>query len=470
MLRLLAALLLLAAAPLAAQKPNFVILFADDLGYGDLGVYGSSTIRTPRLDRMAREGLRFTDFYAAAPFCSPSRASILTGRLPVRAGVPNVLFPTERTGLPPEELTLAELLKPAGYATAAIGKWHLGWPEPLRAQRQGFDFFFGLPYSNDMDEKPADEPFRAQHALWRLPLLDNDAVVEAPVRQQTLTRRYTERAVEFLRRNRDRPFLLYLPHTFPHTPLYASEDFEGRSPHGLYADAVEELDWSTGVILDELEELGLTERTMVVFTSDNGPTRAPNDGKGRFGWRGAGGSAGPLRGRKGNTFEGGMRVPAIFRGAGIPPGRTTPQVASILDLLPTFAALAGVEPPAGRTLDGRSLAPLLAGDVEALPEKPFFYYFGAQLQAVRLGRWKLFLQIDQYPERPSSIWYDLQDGLFERHYRLLPQPELYDLEADIAESHDVAGEHPELVELLTRVADTHDAALRRDSTPLYFTQ
>ena len=297
----LAVLLVLSAAFATAEQPNFIVIFADDLGYGDLGVYGSTTIRTPNLDGMAAEGMRFTDFYATAPFCSPSRASLLTGRYPVRAGVPYVLFPTELTGLPPAEITIAEILSDAGYATAAIGKWHLGWPKPFRAQRHGFDFFYGLPYSNDMLMWEPDTVLRPQHAFWRLPLLDNDEIVEAPVNQHTLTRRYTRKALQFIGDNRDRPFFLYLPHTFPHNPQYASEEFEGRSPHGLYADTVEELDWSVGEVLRTLQDLSLHEKTLVVFTSDNGPTRGGN----RWQHRSAGGSAGGLRGNKGTTFEGG---------------------------------------------------------------------------------------------------------------------------------------------------------------------
>ena len=306
----LAVLLALSVPNALAEQPNFVVIFADDLGYGDLGVYGSETIRTPNLDRMAAAGMRFTDFYTAAPFCSPSRAALLTGRYPVRAGVPYVLFPTELTGLPPAEITIAEILSDKGYATAAIGKWHLGWPKPFRAQRHGFDFFYGLPYSNDMLKWEPDTVLRPQHAFWRLPLLDNDEILEAPVNQHTLTRRYTERAVEFIEANRNRPFFLYLPHTFPHNPQYASEDFEGRSPHGLYADTVEEMDWSVGELLRTLRELGLDEKTLVVFTSDNGPTR----GGGPVGeaqcWRERRRSAGKQRDyfRRGNARTGYLPV------------------------------------------------------------------------------------------------------------------------------------------------------------------
>ena len=464
-IRVAASLFLLCSAALA-QKPNFVVVFADDLGYGDLSSYGSETIRTPRLDRMAEEGVRFTSFYAGAPFCSPSRAALLTGRYPVRAGVPNVLFPTETTGLPPSEITIAEILEPAGYATAAIGKWHLGYPAEVRAHRQGFDFFYGLPYSNDMYKQPEDEELRAQHAPWEIPLLYNDEVLEAPVEQHTLTERYTERALDFIRTNRERPFLLYLPHTFPHAPLYAAKAREGRSPHGLYADVVEELDASTGRILDLLAELGIEERTLVVFTSDNGSHENPGGPKSRFGERSAGGDNGPLRGRKGNTFEGGVRVPAIFRMPGkVPGGRTVDGVASVMDLLPTIAELASVEPPQGKTLDGRSLAPYLRGEAE-LEERPYHYYFGGQMQAIRMGPWKLFLQIDERPDKPPSLWYALSEGLFERHYRLLPAPELYNLDEDIGETTNVAEKHPDVVARLTQAARAFDAALQADKAEM----
>jgi arylsulfatase A-like enzyme len=450
----------------AAQRPNFILILADDLGYGDLTSYGSQAIRTPRLDRMAREGVRFTSFYAGAPFCSPSRASLLTGRYPIRAGVPNVLFPTETTGLPPSEITIAEMLKPAGYATGAIGKWHLGYPKELRAQRQGFDFFYGLPYSNDMEKQRKDEPFRAQDAHWELPLLHDDEILEAPVEQHTLTERYTRRAMDFIRTNRDRPFFLYLPHTFPHSPLYAAKEREGRSPHGLYADVVEELDASTGRILDLLAEFGIDERTLVVFTSDNGSHETRPGPNSRFGDRSAGGDNGPLKGRKGNTFEGGVRVPGIFWMPGrIRGGRTSDAVATAMDILPTIAEMAGVEPPRGRVIDGSSLASFLLRN-EAIRDRPYFYYFGGQLQAVRIGPWKLFVEIDEYPERPSSLWYQLQPELFERHYRLQPEPALYNLDDDIGESKDVAAEHLDVVERLTKAARNFDAELQKNKAEM----
>lgn len=451
----------------AAEKPNFILIFADDLGYGDLGVYGSSKIRTPNLDRMAAEGLRFTDFYTTAPFCSPSRASLLTGRYPVRAGVPYVLFPTETTGLPQEEITLGEILRDHGYATAAIGKWHLGWPKPFRAHRHGFDLFFGLPYSNDMGQWTPDSSLRAQHAFWKLPLLENDRILEAPAQQSTLTRRYTERAIEFIKANRDQPFLLYFPHTFPHKPFYASERFEGRSPHGLYADTVEEVDWSVGQILGSLRDLGIEEKTMVVFTSDNGPARGHRSSPRSSG----GGSAGPLRGGKGNTYEGGMRVPGIFRWSGrIQPSTVTSQPASILDILPTLAELAGAPTPSNRVLDGRSIVELLDGASDRNDERPFFYYFGVQLQAVRLGRWKLFLRQTELPPYSSSLWYMHNPELFERHHRLLPEPALYDLEADLGETTDVSDARPEVVSRLSKLALDFDARMQRERRqPVYLT-
>lgn len=460
---LLAALAAACATEAAAQQPNFVVIFADDLGYGDLGVYGSELNRTPHLDRMAAEGMRFTDFYTAAPFCSPSRASLLTGRYPLRAGVPYVLFPTELTGLPPAETTIAEILSAEGYATAAIGKWHLGWLKPFRAQRHGFDFFYGLPYSNDMLKWEPHMVLRAQHAFWELPLLEDDEVLEAPVNQHTLTRRYTERAVRFIDQHQDRPFFLYFPHTFPHNPQYASEEFEGRSPHGLYSDTVEEMDWSVGEVLKALRERDLDQRTLVIFTSDNGPTSGRG---GRWGRRSSGGTTGGLRGGKGNTFEGGLREPGIFRWPGrIAAGVETRQRASILDLLPTLAEFAGASLPRGVHLDGRSIASVLLGEQEALPEEPFFYYFGTQLQAVRLGRWKLFPRQSPPPEQSASLWYLNNPDLYERHHRTREETELYDLESDPAESANVASEHPEVVERLRGVALRFDEAMQRDKRP-----
>jgi arylsulfatase A len=494
LLRLLAPWCGATLAALAAERPNFVVIFADDLGYGDVGFNGATTIATPRLDRLAREGTRFTAAYAAAPFCSPSRAALLTGRLPARAGVPYVLFPAENHGLPRAELTLAEVLRTTGYATACIGKWHLGWAPEFRPMRHGFDVFYGTPYSNDSNEWPVGQPFIQVMGLEPFPLVDGDTVIEAPVEQATLTQRYTERAVRFIRENRERPFFLYLPHTMPHIPQHASPRFAGRSRGGLYGDAIEELDWSTGVILDTLRELGLDERTIVVFTSDNGASIRPGSGpaavarsavktgkKGkaavapvapktdRFPGRSFGGSNGPLRAGKGTTWEGGVRVPFALRWPGtVTAGREVADAVSLLDLFPTFAALAGAALPADRTYDGHDLWPVLRGGREPAP-RTVYHYFGYQPQAIREGRWKLFVRTDRRPEPvPDSLWFVHQPRLFENQHRLLAEPLLYDLEADSGEMRDVAAQHPEVVRRLTERMAAFDAALQRDRRPMEF--
>ena len=473
------------ATAAVARPPNFVIIFADDLGWGDLSCQGSATIATPRLDRLAREGVRFTDAYSAAPFCSPSRAGLLTGRLPVRAGLPYVLFPAEYHGLPSAEITLAALLKARGYATACIGKWHLGWDAPFRPARHGFDEYFGLPYSNDSNGWPTGEPFMQVMGLEPLPLIDGDRVVEAPADQATLTRRYTERALAFIRANRDRPFLLYLPHTMPHIPQYASPEFAGKSKGGLYGDTVEEIDASTGSILDALRELGLDRDTVVFFSSDNGapggrgnaagagknaaakaktPAKAP-----RFPGRSLYGSNGPLRAGKGTTWDGGIRVPFLVRWpGGIAPGRVVDAPVSLMDLFPTCAALAGAPLPSDRLIDGRDLAPWFRASTEpeAAP-RALLHYFGVQPQAIREGRWKLLRAGVPAPDpRPLSLWWEHQPALFATQHRVLAAPELYDLSADPGEAANLADRHPEVVARLEGLARTLDAAVQRDRRPM----
>jgi arylsulfatase A-like enzyme len=468
-----AAWLLASLVTATDRPPNIVLIVADDLGYGDLGCFDSKSIATPRLDSMAREGLRFTDFYVAAPFCSPSRASILTGRLPARCGVPYVLFPAEHHGLPADEITIADVLRERGYATACIGKWHLGWDEPFRPLRHGFDEFFGLPYSNDSSEWGNGEKFMQVMGLQPLPLIaahttNGDKIVEAPVEQATLTKRYTERAAEFIRKNRERPFFLYMPHTMPHVPQYASPRFAGKSKGGLYGDVVEELDGSVGVLIDLLSELEIDERTLVIFTSDNGSparpqqqaakaTKSANAG-GRFPGRDLAGSNGPLRGGKGTTFEGGIRVPAIaWWPKSLKAGRTIKEPISTLDLLPTIAALAGAKLPADRVLDGIDISKFLISD-EPLQSRMLCHYFGPQLQAVREGKWKLFLAIDQLPEkRLPSLWFVHQPELFARQHRLWTKPTLYDLSVDVGETNDVAVENPAVVDRLLKQARDFDA-------------
>ncbi len=458
--------------------PNIVILFADDLGYGDLGSFGHPTIRTPHLDQMAREGLRMTDFYVAAPVCSPSRGALLTGRLPVRTGLYGerigVYFPDDPGGLPERELTLAEVLRDAGYATAVFGKWHLGDRPEAWPTRHGFDEWLGLPYSNDMDwEVGMDFPetlravasgrtedlaadrakkraayFAPEVDFWNVPLFESrrtgdtfeDRTVERPADQTTLTERYTDRALQFLKQRQadSRPFLLYVPYTMPHVPLFRSADFEGQSLAGLYGDVIEELDANVGRIAQALRQGGLAENTLVVFTSDNGPWRTLNQ---------HGGSAGLLRGGKGETFEGGMRVPAIFWW----PGVIAPGVSSVprstLDIFPTALALAGVPAPEEISLDGTDLMPLLR-DREPASDEGIAYYRSGELRAWRQGRFKLhFVTEGAYGAPPARAEHD--------------PPLLYDLHRDPEERFDVAAEHPEVVAAIESTVAHHRASFER---------
>jgi arylsulfatase A len=426
-----------------APPPNVIVIYADDLGYGDLGCYGSPTIRTPHLDRLAAEGMRFTDFYSAAEVCTPSRSALLTGRYPPRsgmAGARRVLFPNSAGGLPPDEVTIAEALKPRGYATAHIGKWHLGIHAGSRPNDQGFDTSFGLPYSNDMDARPDLPRGSAMSPTppadgWNVALLRNGEVVERPVDQTKLTTRYTEETVRFIGENRTRPFFIYLAHSFPHVPLFASPAFKGRSRGGIYGDTVEELDASVGAIVAALRTNGIAERTLVIFSSDNGPWLTQKT---------QGGSAGLLREGKGSTWEGGMRVPGIAWWPGKIGPAVTSQLASTLDVLPTVLALAGAARPAGRVLDGRDLTPVLLRQ-ETLPPQPFVYYRGETLMAVRLREWKLHFRT--------------QAGYGEPQAKVHEPPLLFHLGRDASERFDVAAEHPEVVAELKAAAEAHRAAM-----------
>ncbi len=434
---------LLAAAAPASSPVNIIVILTDDQGYGDLGCYGSPTIRTPQIDRMAAEGARFTDFYSGAEVCTPCRAGLLTGRYPLRSGMAGhrrVLFPNSAGGLPPAQVTLAEALKARGYATAHIGKWHLGIHAGSRPQDQGFDSTFGLPYSNDMDArkgitgKDRNSPNPPADG-WNVALQRDGKEIERPADQTTLTQRYTAEALRVIEANRTRPFFIYLAHSMPHTPLFASPAFRGKSLRGLYGDVIEELDWSTGQILDTLRRTGLAEKTLVVFTSDNGP------------WliEGAqGGSAGPLLEGKGSTWEGGMRVPGIWW----LPGRIKPAVtstpASSLDIFPTALALAGATAPAGVALDGIDLMPHLAAG-QPVPERPYFFYRGTDLFACRLGDWKAHFHTQAGYNQPQR----------ENH----EPPLLFRLPHDPAAKYNVAAQHPDVLARIAAAVTAHRATL-----------
>lgn len=433
---------LLCVPGISQDLPNFVVIFADDLGFGDLGCYGNRHIRTPNLDRMAREGIRLTSFYAQN-VCGPSRAALLTGSYPIRVAEPgNTKGP--HTILHPGEETIAEVLKASGYATALVGKWHLAgagsrergpgtgpYRSELMPNSQGFDYFFGTPSHNGTTREVVETG-------WKTELMRNEEVLESPTDLNLITKRYTEEALGFLERNRERPFFLYLSHTMPHVPLGASAHFKGGSARGLYGDAIEEIDWSTGEVLEALDRLGIEGRTLVVFTSDNGPWIEGHLGD-------YGGSAAPLRGFKMSTWEGGLRVPGIFRWPGrIPSGQVSDEMAATLDLLPTFAGLAGAALPSGRRLDGVDLWPWLEGREERSPREDFLFFAYTHLQAVRDGRWKLVLERSADP--PWTTWYG-------RMIDEVEEPELYDLRLDWGESRDIAEQNPHVVERLMRMAE-----------------
>lgn len=452
----------------AAEPPNVIVIFVDDMGYQDVGVFGSPNIKTPHVDQMAKEGMRFTDFYVAAPVCSASRAALLTGCYPERVGVNGAIFPNgESEGLDPKYVTMAEMLKGAGYVTKAVGKWHLGDEKKFLPTRQGFDSYYGIPYSNDMfpakgmtyatdclyrdgvtPESIATSfpPVKEGQSRWekqphifknKVPLMRDEVCIEFPVDQSTLTQRYTEEAVAFIEKNQSQPFFLYLAHSMPHVPLYASPEFEGKSEAGLYGDCVEEIDWSVGRIFKTLRKNGLDRNTVVFFSSDNGPwyfkENATDKVRGNMN-RQIGGSALPLSGYKFTNLEGGMRVPSIMWGPGrVAAGKTCSEVASTIDMLPTFAALSGAVLPESR-IDGKNILPLLEGNkLTKSPHEAFFY----GTVGVRAGRWKAI-----YSKESKTY-------------------ELYDLETDISESHDVAKANPEIIARLKRLVEEHKSDVKK---------
>ncbi|MCA9190970.1 MAG: sulfatase [Planctomycetales bacterium] len=432
----------------AAQPPNFIVVFCDDLGYGDLGCFGHPTIKTPNLDQMAREGMRWLQFYAAAEVCTPSRAALMTGRLPPRTGMCSnnrrVLFQDSQGGLQGSEITLAEMLRDAGYRTACVGKWHLGHHPQFLPTSHGFDSYFGIPYSNDMDRvaeapKGATAIFEPRSSYFNVPLMRDTAVVERPADQTTLTRRYTEAALEFIQRPSNKPFFLYLAQTMPHVPLFRSPEFEGHSLRGLYGDVVEEVDWSVGQILSVLRETGQAENTCVVFTSDNGPWLSQKS---------HGGSAGLLREGKGTTWEGGMREPTImWWPEHIPANTSTAALGCTTDLMATFAALTGAKLPTDRTLDSFDLSPVMLGQ-PATPRQEMYYYRGFELMAVRNGPWKVHYQIQgSYGTEPRQL-------------TKCEPPELYHLENDPSERYNLSAEHPEILTQISQLVATHQAHMQ----------
>jgi len=443
-----------------ARKPNFILIFTDDQGYGDLGCFGSTTIRTPHLDRLAKEGRKFTSFLSASSVCSPSRAGLLTGCYPKRIGMhQGVLFPTSTTGLNPEEHTIADHLKQQGYTTACFGKWHLGHHSETLPRQLGFDTYFGIPYSNDMNHpdnsgRPKGGP-EGMDALWinpestltrwKTPLMENENIIEIPVDQRTITRRCTDRAVSFIKDNQNKPFFLYLPYSMPHIPLYVPDDVRDPDPKRAYINTIEHLDTEVGRIFETLRDLNLSENTYVIFTSDNGPWLP---------FAHHGGSAGPLRDGKMTTFEGGHRVPCIIWAPGrIPASTQTDALASTIDLLPTIAALTCTPLPPDRAIDGLDLSALLTGDSKS-PRNEFLYYNrNGPLEGIRQGDWKLLIKL---PESKGNT-----------DQKAKPEIMLFNLADDIGESKNLAAENTELVETLRQRMLELDANITTEARPIW---
>ena len=425
------------------EKPNVVIIFTDDQGYGDVGCFGAKGYKTPNLDKMADEGVRFTDFHVASSVCTPSRAALMTGCYPQRVSLPGVLFPSSKIGISAEEETIAELLKRRGYATGCFGKWHLGHHPEFLPTRHGFDEYFGLPYSNDMRPNVTGEPGRYPD----LPLIDGESIVGYNPDQSQLTTWYTERAVKFIKKNKDQPFFLYLPHSMPHIPLYVSEKYKGKSEKGIYGDVISEIDWSVGEVLKALKESGVDDNTLVIFTSDNGPWLPYGDHAG---------SAGPLREGKSTTFEGGQREPCIMRWpTKIAAGIECRELATTMDILPTVVKLAGGDAPE-KKIDGKDIWPLMAGRRGAkTPHEAFYYYHGSKLEAVRSGKWKLHFEHSYRAMTGEAGTGGRGAGQTKAKIEL----SLFDLDNDIGETRNVADENPEVVERLKKLGDKMRAEL-----------
>jgi arylsulfatase A len=424
--------ILLSLPGLASWRPNFVVIFMDDMGYADIGPFGATKQKTPNLDTLAKDGMKMTSFYAA-PVCSVSRAQLLTGCYGARISVPGVFMPACPKGLNPAEFTIAERLKEQGYATACVGKWHVGDQPQFLPTKQGFDFYYGIPYSNDMQCKTKDE------GLSVVPLMRNEQVdrLLKDEEQDEIVELYVKEATNFIRTNKDKPFLLYFPQTAVHTPIHPGKKFQGKSQNGRFGDWVEEVDWSVGQVMETLKELGLDEKTLVIFTSDNGPWLIKGSDAG---------SALPLRGGKGGTFEGGVRVPTLVRWTGqIAPGTVCDTVAGTIDLLPTFVSLAGGKVPAEPVIDGRDISNVLLGKTKEAQREAHYYFSNYQLQAVRQGPWKLAITSQNETMGKEKI--------------AQKNPRLYNLDTDIAETTDVSDKHPEIVTKLSALIAKMEAEI-----------
>ncbi|TWU66295.1 Arylsulfatase [Crateriforma conspicua] len=440
----------------SAAKPNFVIIFADDQGYGDLSCFGSQTIATPNIDRLATDGRKFTNFMVASPVCTPSRAALLTGCYPKRVGMhQHVLFPASTKGLNPDEHTIADHLKGQGYATACFGKWHLGHHPEVLPISNGFDTYFGIPYSNDMNHpdnkgKPKGGPDgmdvlwkdpESTLTKWNTPLFEDDQIVELPVDQRTVTRRYTQKAIDFITDHRDGPFFVYLPHSMPHIPLYVPDDVRDPNPLNAYINVIEHIDTEVGRLLDTLDKLNLTENTYVIYTTDNGPWLT---------FKHHGGSAGPLRDGKGTTFEGGQRVPCLMRGPGIPAGTVCDALTGTIDVLPTIASITGTPLPDDKKIDGMDMSELWMGTIDQSPRDEFVYYTSrGDVEGIRLGKWKLLVKKPRQNKNAKN-----------------PKPAqvmLFDLSKDIGEQNNLADAKPDVVQRLRNRMMEADEEITRNA-------
>ena len=443
-----------------APKSNFIIIFIDDQGYGDLSCFGSKTIQTPNIDRLATEGRKFTSFMVASPVCTPSRAALLTGCYPKRVGMhQHVLFPSSKKGLNPEEHTIADHLKSQGYATACFGKWHLGHHPEVLPVSNGFDTYYGIPYSNDMNHpdnkgKPRGGPDgmdilwndpKSTLTKWKTPLIEDTKIVELPVDQRTVTRRYTQKAIDFVKTHQDEPFFVYLPHTMPHIPLYVPDEVRDPDPKNAYINTIEHIDAEVGRLLDTLDDLKLADNTYVIYTTDNGPWLS---------FKHHGGSAGPLREGKGTTFEGGQRVPCLMRGPGIPAGTVCDELTGTIDMLPTIAALTGKALPEEKKIDGMDVSGLWKGTIEESPREEFVYYTSrGNLEGLRQGDWKLLVKKPRAPRNRNQAQADKKP----------PQILLFDLSKDVGEQNNVAESHPEVVSKLQARMEELDAEITKNA-------